>query len=178
MGKDGDDAVFTTSFYYDLNEKTRNFTKKFVDGAKKKGIVKPFPHHVDAAAYDIVYVFKKAMEVAKITGDPNKLKEERTAIRDVLGKNQYDLISGKVCFDKNGDAQLPGYILTMKNKQWKLLGAHAPLPQLSLSLKQTLKRGRLGLPLFSVSFCTHRPITVRILKNVLSTRQNKPWTSP
>ena len=36
MGKDGDDAVFTTSFYYDLNEKTRNFTKKFVDGAKRK----------------------------------------------------------------------------------------------------------------------------------------------
>ena len=89
------------------------------------------------------------MEVAKITGDPNKLKEERTAIRDVLGKNQYDLISGKVCFDKNGDAQLLGYILTMKNKQWKLLETHAPLPlQLSLSLKQTLKRGRLGLPLF------------------------------
>ena len=98
------------------------------NGAKKKGIVKPFPHHVDAAAYDIVYVFKKAMEVAKITGDPSKLKEERTAIRDVLGKNQYDLISGKVCFDKNGDAQLPGYILTMKNKQWKLLETHAPLP--------------------------------------------------
>ena len=90
--------------------------------------MKPFPHHVDAAAYDIVYVFKKAMEVAKITGDPSKLKEERTAIRDVLGKNQYDLISGKVCFDKNGDAQLPGYILTMKNKQWKLLETHAPLP--------------------------------------------------
>ena len=128
LQKDGDEAVFTTSFYYDLNEKTRNFTKKFVDGAKKKGIVKPFPHHVDAAAYDIVYVFKKAMEVAKITGDPSKLKEERTAIRDVLGKTQYDLISGKVCFDKNGDAQLPGYILTMKNKQWKLLETHAPLP--------------------------------------------------
>lgn len=128
MGKDGDDAVFTTSFYYDLNEKTRNFTKKFVDGAKEKGIVKPFPHHVDAAAYDIVYVFKKAMEVAKITGDPSKIKEERTAIRDVLGKTQYDLISGKVCFDKNGDAQLPGYILTMKNKEWKLLETHAPLP--------------------------------------------------
>lgn len=128
MGKDGDGAIFTTSFYYDLNDKTRDFTRKFVSGAKKKGIVKPWPHHVDSAAYDIVYVFKKAMEVAKITGDPAKLKEERTAIRDVLGKINFDLISGNVCFDKNGDAQLPGYILTMKNKAWKLLETHKSLP--------------------------------------------------
>ena len=99
-----------------------------IDVAKKKGIVKPWPHHVDSAAYDIVYVFKKAMEVAKITGDPAKLKEERTAIRDVLGKINFDLISGNVCFDKNGDAQLPGYILTMKNKAWKLLETHKSLP--------------------------------------------------
>ena len=98
------------------------------DGAKKKGIIKPWPHHVDASAYDIVYVFKKAMEVAKVTGDPSKLKEERTAIRDALGKTRFDLISGNVCFDKNGDAQLPGYILTMKNKKWILLDTHKPLP--------------------------------------------------
>ena len=128
MGSDGDDAVFTTSFYYDLNAKTRDFTRKFVDGSKKKGIVKPWPHHVDASAYDIVYVFKKVMEVAKVTGDPAKVKEERTAIRDALGKTRFDLISGNVCFDKNGDAQLPGYILTMKNKQWKLLETHPALP--------------------------------------------------
>ena len=128
MGTDGDDAVFTTSFYYDLNDKTRSFTKKYVEAAAKKGIIKPWPHHVDASAYDIVYVFKKAMELAKVTGDPGKVKEERTAIRDALLKTDFDLISGKVCFDKNGDAQLPGYILTMKNKQWKLLDTHAPLP--------------------------------------------------
>jgi branched-chain amino acid transport system substrate-binding protein len=128
MGKDGDDAVFTTSYYYDLNDRTRAFSKKFVAGAKKKGIIKPWPHHVDASAYDIVYVFKKAMELAKVTGDPVKVKEERTAIRDALLKTSFDLISGNVCFDKNGDAQLPGYILTMKNKKWILLDTHAPLP--------------------------------------------------
>jgi branched-chain amino acid transport system substrate-binding protein len=128
MGTDGDDAVFTTPFYYDLNDRTRAFTKKFVAGAKAKGIIKPFPHHVDASAYDIVYVFKKAMEVAKVTGDPAKLKEERTAIRDALGKTRFDLVSGDVCFDKNGDAQLPGYVLTMKNKKWKLLDTHPSLP--------------------------------------------------
>jgi len=122
------DGTDTTSYYYDLNDRTRAFSKKFVAGAKKKGIIKPWPHHVDASAYDIVYVFKKAMELAKVTGDPVKVKEERTAIRDALLKTSFDLISGNVCFDKNGDAQLPGYILTMKNKKWILLDTHAPLP--------------------------------------------------
>ena len=130
MGKAGDDAVFTTSFYYDLNDRTRDFTRKFVEVARKQGIIKsrPWPHHVDASAYDIVYVFKKAMEVAKVTGDPAKVKQERTAIRDALLGTTFDLISGKVCFDKTGDAQLPGYILTMKNAKWILLDTHAPEP--------------------------------------------------
>ena len=128
MGADGEDAVFAAPFYYDLNDRTRDFTRKFVAGAKAQGIIKPWPHHVDASAYDIVYVFKKAMEVANITGDPKKLKAERTAIRDVLGKITYNLVQGKVCFEKNGDAQLPGYIMTMKNKQWKLLDSHPALP--------------------------------------------------
>ena len=128
MGRDADGAVFAASYYYDLNDRTREFSRKFVAGAKAKGIVKPWPHHVDASAYDIVYVFKKAMEVAKITGDPKKVKAERTAIRDVLGKISFDLVQGKVCFDKNGDAQLPGYIMTMQNKKWKLLEAHPALP--------------------------------------------------
>lgn len=128
MGADGENSVFAAPFYYDLNDRTRDFTRKFVAGAKAQGIDKPWPHHVDASAYDIVYVFKKAMEVAKITGDPKKLKAERTAIRDVLGKISYDLVQGKVCFEKNGDAQLPGYIMTMKNKKWKLLDSHPALP--------------------------------------------------
>ena len=63
-----------------------------------------------------------------ITGDPKKLKAERTAIRDVLGKITYSLIAGKVCFEKTGDAQLPGYIMTMKNKKWILLDTYPALP--------------------------------------------------
>ena len=128
MGTDGDDSVFAASFYYDLNDRTRAFSRKFVAGAKKKGIIKPFPHHVDASAYDIVYVFKKAMEIAKVTGDADKIKAERTAIRDALLTTTFNLVSGDVCFDKTGDAQLPGYIMTMKNKKWILLDTHPALP--------------------------------------------------
>jgi branched-chain amino acid transport system substrate-binding protein len=128
MGADGDNAVFAASYYYNLNERTRDFKNKFVAAAAKKGIKKLWPHHVDASAYDIVYVFKKAMEVAKVTGDPKKVKAERTAIRDALLKTTFDLVQGKVCFEKTGDAQLPAYIMTMKDKKWNLLDTHPALP--------------------------------------------------
>ena len=128
MGADGDNAVFAASYYYNLNDRTRDFKNKFVAAAAKQGIKKLWPHHVDASAYDIVYVFKKAMEVAKVTGDPKKVKAERTAIRDALLKTTFDLVQGKVCFEKTGDAQLPGYIMTMKDKKWHLLDTHPALP--------------------------------------------------
>jgi branched-chain amino acid transport system substrate-binding protein len=99
-----------------------------VEGAAKIGINKPFPHHVDAAAYDIVYVLKDVMEAAKITGDPAKVEAERTAIRDTLGKLTYNGVIGKVCFESTGDAQLPGYVITMKDAKWELLEEHPALP--------------------------------------------------
>jgi branched-chain amino acid transport system substrate-binding protein len=125
-----DGSVFASYFFYDRNDKSREFTKKFVDGAAKLGITKPFPHHVDVSAYDTMYVLKAAMEAAKITGDPSKVVAERAAIRDTLGTLTYDnlVIGDGICFDKVGDAQLPGYILTMKDKKWSMLEAHAPLP--------------------------------------------------
>ncbi len=128
MGADGDGAVFAASYYYNLNDRTRNFSRKFVAAAAKQKIKKLWPHHVDASAYDIVYVFKKAMEVAKVTGNPKKVKAERTAIRDALLKTSFDLVQGNVCFEKTGDAQLPAYIMTMKNKQWQLLDKYPALP--------------------------------------------------
>lgn len=126
----GDGSVFATYFFYDRNDRSRAFSKKFVAGAAKLGIKKPFPHHVDVSAYDTMYVLKKAMETAKVTGDPSKVVAERAAIRDTLGTLTYDnlVIGDGICFDKVGDAQLPGYILTMKDKKWSMLDAHKPLP--------------------------------------------------
>lgn len=126
----GDNSVFASYFYYDLNDKSRTFSKKFVAAAAKAGIEKLWPHHVDVSAYDTMYVLKAAMEAAKVTGDPSKVIAERTAIRDTLGKLTYDnlVIGDGICFDKFGDAQLPAYIMTMKNKKWELLDQYAPLP--------------------------------------------------
>ena len=128
FGKAGDGSVFITYFYYDRDERSRTFSRKFVEVAAKLGIKKPFPHHVDVSAYDTMYVLKAAMESAKITGDPSKLAAERTAIRDTLGKLTYDGLIGKICFESTGDAQLPGYVLTMKDRKWVLLEEHPSLP--------------------------------------------------
>ena len=128
FGKAGDGSVFITYFYYDRDERSRTFSRKFVEAAAKLGIEKPFPHHVDVSAYDTMYVLKSVMEAAKITGEPAKLAAERTAIRDTLGKLKYDGLIGNICFESNGDAQLPGYVLTMKDKKWVLLDEHKSLP--------------------------------------------------
>lgn len=128
FGKAGDGSVFITYFYYDRDERSRTFSRKFVEVAAKLGIKKPFPHHVDVSAYDTMYVLKSVMEAAKTTGDPAKLAAERTAIRDTLGKLTYDGLIGKICFESTGDAQLPGYVLTMKDKKWVMLDEHKSLP--------------------------------------------------
>lgn len=128
FGKDGDGSVFASWFWYKRDKRAQEFTRKFVEENAKRGIKKPFPHHVDASAYDIVYVLKAAMEKAKVTGDPKKVEAERTAIRDALKTVSVNGVIGTICFEKNGDAQLPGYVLIMKNGQWELLGEHKPLP--------------------------------------------------
>ena len=128
FGSDGDGSVFITYFFYDRDDRSREFSRKFVAAAAKLGIKKPFPHHVDVSAYDTMYVLKAAMEAAKVSGDPSKVAAERTAIRDTLGKLSYDGLIGKICFESTGDAQLPGYVLTMKDRKWELLEAHPALP--------------------------------------------------
>lgn len=128
FGTDGDGSVFIVYYWYKRDKRARDFAKKFVAAAKKKGINKPFPHHVDASAYDTVYILKTVMEKIGATGDPAKVKQERTAIRDTLPTMQYSGVIGKICFEKNGDAQLPGYVLTMNNKKWELLDTHPALP--------------------------------------------------
>ena len=125
FGADQDGTLFAAGFFYDLNDQSRAFSKKFDAGVKKRGIKRPFPHHVDAQAYDIVYLFKQAMEKAGVTGDPARIEEERTAIRDALKGIVFTGITGKnVCFDANGDAELPGYIIEMKGGKWTLFDQH------------------------------------------------------
>ncbi len=124
LGKDGDGTLYAAWFWRDRDDRARSFTKKFNALNKKRGITKSNPHHVDASAYDIVYILKQAMEKAKVTGDAGKLKQERTAIRDALKDLTYSGVTGDICFDKNGDAELPAYILEVVNSDTRMIDQH------------------------------------------------------
>lgn len=126
LGPDGEGAIFVSWYWWDLNDRTRAFEKKFLDEAGKRGINKTGAHHVDASAYDIVYAYADAMRRAKVTGDQAKLKDERAAIREALRTVELDGVTGKVCFDKDRDSELPAYIIQIKGGKRTLLDSHAP----------------------------------------------------
>ena len=125
LGPDGEDATYVSWYWWDTNERTRQFEKKFLEEAKKRGVNKSGAHHVDASAYDIVYVYADAMRRAGISGDAAKLKAERTAIRDTLQTTNIDGVIGKICFSRDRDSELPAFIIRIKNGQRTLLDSHA-----------------------------------------------------
>jgi branched-chain amino acid transport system substrate-binding protein len=126
LGSDGEGATFVSWYWWDTNERTRTFERKFLEEAKKRGVNKSGAHHVDASAYDIVYVFADAMRRAGTTGDQAKVKAERVALRDALRTTQITGVTGNICFGRDGDSELPAYIIRIRNGQRTLLDSHAP----------------------------------------------------
>lgn len=124
LGADGEGAIYVTWYWWNANERTRSFERKFVEEVKKRGLNKGGAHHVDASAYDIVYVLADAMKRAGTTGDPAKLQAERAAIRDALAKTELEGVSGRICFDKDHDAELAGYIIGIRKGERYLVDAH------------------------------------------------------
>ena len=85
----------------------------------ENGIHKLGAHHSDAQAYDGVYLLKQLMETAGVTGDPAKLEEERAAILAAMDGVVFNGIVGdNVCFDSKHDAELPGYVIEIKDGAW------------------------------------------------------------
>ncbi len=126
LGPDGEDATYVSWYWWDTNDRTRQFERKFLEEAKKRGVNKSGAHHVDASAYDIVYVYADAMRRAGISGDAAKLRAERTAIRDTLQSTNIDGVIGKICFSRDRDSELPAFIIRIRNGQRTLLDSHAP----------------------------------------------------
>jgi branched-chain amino acid transport system substrate-binding protein len=122
FGRDADGMLIVAGFWWDRTDATRAFTKKYAEENAKRGLTsKTIPHHTDAQVYDIVYLLKQAMETAKVTGDPDKLAQERTAIRDALVGIHFSGITGdNTCFNADRDAHLPGFIIEIKDLKWNL----------------------------------------------------------
>ena len=124
LGPDGEGTIYVSWYWWDANDRTRAFERKFLDETKKRGINKSGAHHVDASAYDIVYVLADAMKRANVTGESSKVKAERNAIREALAKTQVAGVSGNICFDKEHDAELGAYIIGVKGGKRYLVDSH------------------------------------------------------
>jgi branched-chain amino acid transport system substrate-binding protein len=126
FGRDADGLLIVAGFWWDRNDATRAFSKKFEEENMKRGLTsKKIPHHTDAQAYDIVYLLKQAMEKAGVTGDPAKVVQERTAIRDALKGIRFTGITGEnTCFNSARDARLPGFVIEIRDLKWNLFDQH------------------------------------------------------
>ncbi|HVV92968.1 MAG TPA: ABC transporter substrate-binding protein [Hyphomicrobiales bacterium] len=126
FGKDANGLLFVSGFWFDKNDETRAFAARFAKAMVAAGYPERSPHHVDAQAFDTVYLLKAAIERSHVTGDPAKLAEERIALRDALKGIAFSGVLGSnICFN-GGDAELPGYIIEIKNAQWTLFDEFPP----------------------------------------------------
>lgn len=66
--------------------------------------------------YDIIYRLKAAFESAKLTGDPSKLQDERTKLRDTLADPAgWTGAYGKWVWNKDGMPTKPGVLIQIKD---------------------------------------------------------------
>lgn len=126
FGHDADGMIFVSGFWSHRDKQAEDFSARFVKAMAAKGFTKLGPHHVDAQAYDTVYLLKDAIERSKVTGAADKVDEERIALRDALkGINFSGVVGDNICFN-GGDAELPGYIIEIRNAQWSLFDSFPP----------------------------------------------------
>ncbi len=127
MGKAGDGTTIPTTFYSNLDDRTRKFEAEFLRRTKIAGIDRTASAQFDASAYDIVLIYTQAMKSANVTGNPAKLAEERAAIRDELRKmKNFPALEGPISFGANGDALKPVYVIEMQDGKWNLIARYAP----------------------------------------------------
>jgi len=79
-----------------------------------------------AARVEATVHAKNVTVEGKVTGDPARLAEERTKVRDILrSMPPFPALEGPISFGKNGDALKPVYIIEMQDGKWNLIGTHA-----------------------------------------------------
>ena len=122
MGKEGNGTIIPSTFFSDLNDRTRKFAAEFEKRAKAAKLETVLPAQFDAATYDIVYYYAWAMKDAKVAGAPDKLAAERIAIRDALKRmKDFEALEGLVSFGADNDALKPVYVQEIRDGKWVLL---------------------------------------------------------
>lgn len=117
-------TTFVAGFHAGTSPEATAFNEAFIERNAERGIRKLGAHHSDAQSYDAVYLLAQVMAEQGVTGDPDKLAEERLAIREGLKTTRFSGVLGNdICF-VGGDAELPGYVITIENGEWTLLASH------------------------------------------------------
>lgn len=118
----GEGMTIGTTFFQNLDDRTKAFAKAFGEKAGAAGIARREPNQQDAASYDIVYLIAEAANRAKVTGEPAKLAVERTQLRDTLAAlKDVDALEGRISFGEDRDAIKPIYVVEAKKGEWTLL---------------------------------------------------------
>lgn len=126
IGAAGNGTVVPSAFFGELNDHTRRFSAEFAKRAKAANLERTIAGQFDAATYDIVQYYAWAMKEGKVTGDPKRLAEERTAIRDALKRlKNFPALEGSISFGEDNDALKPVYIQEVRDGKWILLETHA-----------------------------------------------------
>lgn len=127
MAGAGEKLTIGTTFYADVNDRTRTFAAEFAKRTKAAGLPRSEPNQMDGSVYDIVHLYAEAMKRAGVTGDKAKLAAERTAVRDALAKiEKLPLLEGEISFNEERDAVKPVYVLEVKDGKWSLLDVRTP----------------------------------------------------
>lgn len=122
----GEGLTIGTTFFHDVDDGTRAFTKEFGERTKAAGLNRHDPNQMDASAYDIVLIYAEAMKQGGVTGDKARLAEERTIIRDkVAGLKKFPALEGEISF-VDGDSVKPIYVIDVKGGKWNLFDTRKP----------------------------------------------------
>jgi branched-chain amino acid transport system substrate-binding protein len=128
FGDMAEGTTFMAGFHADSSPKASAFNKKFVTETSAKGIKKLGAHHTDAQSYDAVYLFAQVMKEQSVSGEKTNLTADRLAIKEGLKSVSFSGILGNnLCFSGN-DAELPGYVIQIKDQKWTLIDSHSPDP--------------------------------------------------
>ncbi len=121
FGPEGNGTVMAAGFWKGFSDRSAAFNEKFVAEAEKRGIHKLGAHHSDAQTYDTLFLMKQVIEKAGVTGDPAKLDEEREAVaKGMEGITFSGILGNNICFVGH-DAELPGYVIEIKDGKWTKL---------------------------------------------------------
>ena len=125
FGEMAEGTTFMAGFHADASPAANSFNAKFVAEANNRGINKLGAHHTDAQSYDAVYLFAQVMKEQSITGEAGKVDDERLSIREGLKTVNFSGVLGSnLCF-AGTDAELPGYVIQIKDGKWTLLDTHS-----------------------------------------------------